>query len=347
MTHKLSICIPTLNRGNYIGITLESITCQMEETIEIVIVDGGSTDNTQQVVNSYQCSFQNIRYIRNEASGKQPSNEGFDRDCNSAVELADGEYCWLMTDDDILMPGAIRKILSETEKGYQLIVASIEVRDKTLTELLLPRRPDILHDRIYKPHEWNHFAVKIVFHLTFVGAVIINRKLWLSRSREKYFGSGFIHIGVIFCEPIKQDILIIADPQVSLRYGNGQWMNRAFQIWMLDWPNLIWSLPELSDKSKKNICSLEPWKEIRNLLYFRALGLYTLVEFHKLWSNDTLSLARIVAYMISILPKSWANFLVIIYQSLFKKSPLVALQDLRYNQNCSTIARLWLRLLGF
>jgi abequosyltransferase len=102
---RLSICIPTLNRGCFIGATLESIVSQSTDEVEIVIVDGGSTDNTQQVVENFQQRFRRLRYFRNEAdSGSSntpsPSGAGFDRDCNRAVESAVGEYCWLFTDDD-------------------------------------------------------------------------------------------------------------------------------------------------------------------------------------------------------------------------------------------------------
>ena len=47
----LSICIATLNRGNFIGETLDSILSQITPEIEIVIIDGASTDNTEEVIN--------------------------------------------------------------------------------------------------------------------------------------------------------------------------------------------------------------------------------------------------------------------------------------------------------
>ena len=49
----VSICIPTLNRGDFISETLDSITSQITNDIEIIILDGGSTDNTKEVVQYY------------------------------------------------------------------------------------------------------------------------------------------------------------------------------------------------------------------------------------------------------------------------------------------------------
>ncbi len=39
---RLTICIPTLNRGSFIGATLESIVSQATDEVEILVMDGGS-----------------------------------------------------------------------------------------------------------------------------------------------------------------------------------------------------------------------------------------------------------------------------------------------------------------
>ncbi|WP_323000941.1 glycosyltransferase family 2 protein [Denitromonas sp.] len=305
MKYRLSICIPTLNRGSYIGETLDSIVSQWEAGIEIVIVDGGSTDNTEQVVSTFQQRFSDIRYVKKDSSEKKPSNEGFDRDCDCSVGLADGEYCWLMTDDDLLKPGAIRKVLAETKSGYAIIVANAEVRNSDFTELLVQKRPAISQDRRFEAGEWDGFASTVGGHLTFVGAVVIKRQLWLSRNREKYFGSGFIHVGVIFDEPIKEAMLVTADPLVSIRFGNAQWTSRAFEIWMINWPGLIWSFSSISDVSKSAICLREPWRSLSTLLFIRALGMYSKREYQLFVSGQSRSPARkLVSRLIAAVPRA-------------------------------------------
>ena len=279
MTYSLSICIPTLNRGNYIGETLDSILSQKETGVEIVIVDGGSSDRTEEIVKSYQQTHPEIRYIKKDSLDKNPSNEGFDRDCSYAVELANGEYCWLMTDDDLLKPGAIRKVLSELSHKYDAIIVNAEVKNSDFTETLIPKRLKLSKDRIFKASEWDEFAASVGSHLTFVGAVIINRELWLSRKQSKYFGSGFVHVGVIFDAIVPGNILVTSDPLVSIRFGNAQWTARAFQIWMINWPGLIWSFNSISDTAKQQITPREPWKSFKTLLFNRALGMYSIQEY--------------------------------------------------------------------
>ena len=46
------------------------------------------------------------------------------------------------------------------------------------------------------------------------------------------------------------DILVLKKPLTIIRFGDGLWNNRAFKIWMLDWPKLIWSLNTLSIETK-------------------------------------------------------------------------------------------------
>lgn len=314
MTCKLSICIPTLNRGSFIGETLESIVSQLVDQVEVIIVDGGSTDNTEQVVCFFQQTFSNIRYVKKDSAEKKPSNEGFDRDCNYAVELAEGRYCWLMTDDDLLKPGALRKILLETEKDHAVIVANAEVMNSDFTELLVHKRPIILQDRIFQPSEWDDFASTVGSHLTFVGAVIIKRQLWMSRNREKYYGSGFIHVGVIFDEPIRGTTLVTADPLVCIRFGNAQWTSRAFHIWMINWPSLIWSFPSLSDMAKFGICPREPWRNLTTLLFNRALGIYSMREYQLFIDGQPGTTARrLISRLIAMVPRALLYIPVWIY----------------------------------
>jgi abequosyltransferase len=54
---RLSICIPTYNFGEFIGETLKSVTDQARNGVEIIVVDGASTDNTAEIVRDFQRRF--------------------------------------------------------------------------------------------------------------------------------------------------------------------------------------------------------------------------------------------------------------------------------------------------
>src|SRR3989304_2558917 len=101
---SLSICIATYNRAKYLGETLDSIVRQLEEDVELLVVDGASTDNTGDVVKIYTDKYSNVKYIRLSEKG------GVDQDYDKSVELARGEFCWFFTDDDLLRPGAVATV---------------------------------------------------------------------------------------------------------------------------------------------------------------------------------------------------------------------------------------------
>ena len=111
-THRefqLSICIPTYNFGKFIGQTLDSILPNLTENVELIILDGGSTDDTEQVVAQRRHDVPSIIYH------KQGFRGGIDRDISKVVSMARGEYCWLFSADDVMIPGAVAKVLTSIQ----------------------------------------------------------------------------------------------------------------------------------------------------------------------------------------------------------------------------------------
>ena len=120
---KLSICIPTYNRANFISETLDSIVKQATDEIEIIISDNASQDNTKDVVSYYQSQFPQIIYHCNK------TNIGASQNYLKVVELAKGEFCWLFGSDDIFEPGAISEMLSEISSGDDIYLCNATLCD--------------------------------------------------------------------------------------------------------------------------------------------------------------------------------------------------------------------------
>jgi len=114
---NLSICIPTYNFGKFIGQTLDSILPNLKNNVEVVILDGGSTDNTADVVKQRQILCPQIKYHQQGFKG------GIDKDISKVVGLAQGDYCWLFSADDIMMPGAVDKILVATSSNCDVYLS--------------------------------------------------------------------------------------------------------------------------------------------------------------------------------------------------------------------------------
>jgi len=152
--------------------------------------------------------------------------------------------------------------------------------------------------------------------------VVINRQLWNAREKEKYFGSYFVHVGVIFQSPLPEDTLVIAKPLISIRYGNAVWLARSFEIWLFKWPNLIWSFPDYPDSVKFQACRKEPWRRMRTLLLHRAKGEFTMKHYIE-WLEPRLDSfwTRALAKAIAQFPGRVANFLGVVYYTAFCRRP--------------------------
>lgn len=303
MSTLLSICIPTLNRPKLLKSTLESIFKCNKSSIEVVIIDGSKNNNTKDLIYS-EYKNKNISYYKESNATKKPSNQGFDRACNLAVEKAKSKYCWLLTDDDLIVDGSIDIILEKIKKNYDLILTSSVIKDETLTKTYVISRPKISKDIIFKPSQMDKFAKIINDQLTYVGCLIIKKSIWMSLNRSKFFGTGFIHVGVIFSSKLKNKLLLIQKPMTIIRFGVGYWRNRTFQIWMYDWPNLIWSLKTIKDSTKSILSKKDPWKNPKTLLLMRALGNYDHNIFKQYLQNIPLENNYIIFKIIALIPRS-------------------------------------------
>jgi glycosyltransferase involved in cell wall biosynthesis len=306
---------------------------QLEPGVEIVIVDNASSDKTTEVVTQYLLRHPEVRYFRKQ------ENTGADCSFDEAVKYAEGEYCWLMSDDDLLLPGAIARMLPLLGGGYDLIVANSEVRNSRLSTVIDSHLIKIDSDRVYRKADQETFFAEMAKYLTFIGCYVVRRNYWLSKKASSYYGSGFAHVGVVFQSPAVENVRVTAEPSIIIRLGNASWSSARFEIWMIAWPNFIWSLPDYSDSVKRKVCPREPWRRLDILLKHRALGVYTRGEFDKLWPTRAGGIARMAAYLVSIYPKSLANFMVIFYLSLMGKRKARVIYDLLQSPHAGILSR--------
>ena len=111
MNSLVSIIIPVFNRGHLIGQTLNSLRQQDYTHWECIIIDDGSQDDTQAVVNSYQKKDQRIQYH------KRPDNrpKGANACRNYGFEISRGDYINWFDSDDLMLPHFISSRLKKID----------------------------------------------------------------------------------------------------------------------------------------------------------------------------------------------------------------------------------------
>lgn len=323
MKPLLSICIATYNRAAFIGATLDSIIPQLTDQVEIVVVDGASTDNTEEIMHHYIKRCDSLRYIR------LPVKGGVDQDYCKAVDFASGKMCWLFPDDDLIGVGAISTLLSEIHKGYSLIIVNAKAMNVDFSRVLSKNLLRIDSNKIFKKDEFDQLFQLVIFYMSFIGCVVIERDLWLKREKERYFGSQFIHLGVIFQSPLPSPVLVIAEPFITIRYGNAQWAHQFFEIWMYKWPNLLFSFTSISEHIRQDFQIQEPWKNLKVIILYRAKGAYSKKEYKKWFmSEKTPFWGRAVLLLVALIPYVLINRIILLYYKLFKKDELLTIYDL-------------------
>lgn len=330
---KLSICIATYNRGSYIGDTLRAVVPQLTEATELLIVDGASPDNTGEVVRAYALRHSQLRYFC------ERENSGVDRDYDKAVTYARGEYCWLMTDDDLLLPGAVDRVLSELRGDVDLLVVNAEVRNVDMRRALSDSMIKQGVHGDYSSADWPRLLAEAGPALSFIGATVVRRAVWLARDRASYFGSLFVHVGVIFQAPMQGCARVISTPLIAIRYGNAMWTARGFEVWMFKWPQLIWSFSGFPDEARLRVVGKTPWRRWRPLLKQRGNGAYGVAEYRQFIAPRAHGLSKVVAWAIARMPGKLANSMSALYCALSGKN--IELYDMARSAHATWLSR-WL-----
>jgi len=196
---SLSVCIPTYNFGRFIGETLSSIVPQAGDDVEIVVLDGGSTDDTAEVVEGFRRVFPRLLYCRKGERG------GIDRDMAETVGLASGEYCWLFSADDTMEPGAIPRILERIRDGHDVYLCGLTLCSLDMAPQgrhpVLDAPPEASFDLSVPAERDDYFrrAETTTALFSFCSSLVFRRSLWDSVPLdEEFVGSCWAHVARFF-----------------------------------------------------------------------------------------------------------------------------------------------------
>lgn len=132
--------MPVYNAGKYISEAINSILAQTYNDWELIIVNDGSSDNSEEIILSYAADPR-IKYSTN------AHNKGLIYTRNRMIEMAEGEYIAFLDSDDISMPDRLRLQVDflDNNKDYALCGTwgeTINANNEVINKIHLPVRDE-------------------------------------------------------------------------------------------------------------------------------------------------------------------------------------------------------------
>jgi len=185
----LSICIPSYNRANHLRRCLETISIAIAKcggNVEVCISDNGSTDHTQDVINTFKDDLRLITH-------KNEKNLGVARNILKSVDISSGEFVWLVGDDDLMPANSILNLLTLINRNKSVDFFYLNAYHLHVNELHVYYRNGKLLDKLDMLKKFSNYPCtsKMTFHqlispkisFDFLGGMFLSafrRSLWFT-----------------------------------------------------------------------------------------------------------------------------------------------------------------------
>jgi len=136
---SVSILIPCYNYGRFLGEAIESALAQTHPALEVIVMDDGSSDNTQSVAAGYSGR---VRY-------HHTPNQGLSATLNTALQLATGAYYVWLDADNRLAPGFVSKTVAAMQSVDDPLLAFVYTQQRYFGDREgLTARPPFVPNRL-------------------------------------------------------------------------------------------------------------------------------------------------------------------------------------------------------
>jgi Glycosyltransferases involved in cell wall biogenesis len=187
---KISICIPQYNRIQYLLRSLKIIENQTYANLEIVISDDCSIDETEEEITKLKAVYKYpLIYHRNEV------NKGYDYNYRKCIELASGDYCFVIGNDDSLVHSDDMKFLAQFLQDHNF-------PDIGFCNMLEERTNNTLVERAFADTVLGsgaEIALKYYSCFSFVGGLIYKKSVFDKFNTDKFDKSIYaqMYLGVL------------------------------------------------------------------------------------------------------------------------------------------------------
>jgi hypothetical protein len=112
----------------------------------------------------------------------------------------------------------------------------------------------------------------------------------------------------------------VAKPLIMIRYGNSQWANRGFEVWIRQWPSLVMKLNGVSSQSRETVSNMKFSGLLKFCILYRAMGVYNLLKYRENKILSSTCLFRFIFVLVASIPISWLNSMTTIYFFIIKNN---------------------------
>lgn len=182
---KVSIIVPIYNTSKYLNGCIKSLLHQTLEDIEIILINDGSTDESESIIKKYK--DKRIKYI-------SKKNEGIGKTRNLGIDTATGEYLSFIDSDDYIEPNFCEVMYEKAIKDKcDIVICDYyedhnyglkEIRFPTFKDASLKENPDILNivnlgpcNKIYKKSLFKNKENRFVENLKYEDAPLVVKLL--------------------------------------------------------------------------------------------------------------------------------------------------------------------------
>ena len=190
----VSIITPSFDQGAFLEETIESVLAQTYEPIEYIVIDGGSTDGSVDIIRKHDSQL---------AYWVSEPDRGQSHGINKGLERSSGAILGWLNSDDTLMPGAVARVVEAMPDSPTVVHGSVRLIDATSKVIARPKlskrnqqfslRTIVGEGLVNQPGAfWNRPAMELAGHLNEALNYIMDYELWV---RMALAGAEFVRLG--------------------------------------------------------------------------------------------------------------------------------------------------------
>lgn len=242
----LSIVIPTLNRRAMLEMTLDYLAAEiegLEARVELVVVNNASDDDTLEFLATRKAHVP-ARLVSFE------ERVDIDSSFRRCVDVTTGRYINIFGDDDLPMPGFVRRIIDILDAGRNpaFIYFNRLIGDEALRHVAEIAHPD--HGVEVISFEVGKFISEFTHNPGFITSLVFDRHCW--SEGEHFYSAGFQgykFLARIYGGASGRTCMYVGMPSLIQRRGVQSWKREWPRYWLVNMPSLLVALEDAGTTS--------------------------------------------------------------------------------------------------